>query len=93
MYNNYERLKINRETVNNKINRYKLFGNSLHEMIAQNRRFRAIQCCKTLYKGDSLYLLFLFLGNSQTVKITTLFNILLEVSFVEIKNNFGDGKT
>ena len=42
MYRNYEMLKTGREVVNNNIDRYKLFGNTLRENITQNRRYRAI---------------------------------------------------
>lgn len=42
MYRNYKILKISKEVVNNNIGRYKLFGNTFRENIAQNRRYRAI---------------------------------------------------
>jgi len=42
MYSNYERLKVNRETVNNHIQKYRLFGNSFREMLISKRRYRTI---------------------------------------------------
>ncbi|WP_262917532.1 hypothetical protein [Aestuariivivens sediminicola] len=42
MYRNYEILNSSRETVNNNIDRYKLFGNSFRKSIFDRRRYRAI---------------------------------------------------
>ncbi len=42
MYRNYEILNASRESLNNNIEKYKWFGNTLRKNIAHNRRYRAI---------------------------------------------------